>query len=63
MSNSRLEEMSAVIAELKERGVSLDAAIAETEYRLHLLRAIRRATETDNGEAKPRGRKAKEVSA
>lgn len=69
MSKSRLDEMLEVGAELKEKGVSLDVAIAAAEDRLSLLRAIRAATRPDGGgkvkpagERKPKARKPRDAA-
>ncbi len=56
MSKSRLDEMSEVLAELKTNSKTIDAAIAETEYRLSLLRGIRQATKTGDTPTKPRAK-------
>ena len=58
MSKSKLDEVMELVTELREKGVTVDAAIKETEERLSLLRAIRRATSEGDAEpkAKPRGK-------
>lgn len=63
MSKSRLDEMLEVGAEMKEKGLSLDGAIAQAEDRLSLLRAIRAATRVEGGSVKAAGeRKPKAVA-
>ena len=45
-----------MLAELKSSGQTLDAAVAQAEDRLSLLRAIRQATKVEgNGKVKPAG--------
>lgn len=56
MSKSRLDEMMELVSELREGGKTLDAAIAETESRLSLLRAVRRAVTVDDAPATVRGK-------